>query len=312
MTEIELRDAIIRLAIYIEGVKNHLYSYNTRFMRRYYKELQDILSELQYDDLGYLTKIALKRFEKVLRDNHNTMFRSYKNALTELLEKFQDEVGSVIYTIAHTYDASSELPEEEDNIWLILIPGLALTTDDVFRSSENNLISKILRNLRISVAQHESVADYKNRLIGDARKMKGGEIARGLNGLNSLTATSIKVIEQDALAKQFQQISEKYEWVSVLDSRTSDICLRLDNKVFIWGQGPVPPAHYRCRSTIKPYTGQKTPAFPDWIKDQPKGFIRDAFRYLNRSKQGLQVFSSNTIGSVGVSELQDKLKFIIN
>jgi hypothetical protein len=45
-----------------------------------------------------------------------------------------------------------------------------------------------------------------------------------------------------------------YQWVSTLDSRTSDICRSRDGMKFYWDDKtkPKPPAHFRCRSTTKP------------------------------------------------------------
>jgi SPP1 gp7 family putative phage head morphogenesis protein len=45
-------------------------------------------------------------------------------------------------------------------------------------------------------------------------------------------------------------ILEGYEWVSVLDMRTSLICGGRDGKVYQMGKGPLPPAHWNCRSTV--------------------------------------------------------------
>lgn len=41
-----------------------------------------------------------------------------------------------------------------------------------------------------------------------------------------------------------------YRWISILDSKTSQVCRSLDGQVFKFGQGPIPPAHPNCRSSI--------------------------------------------------------------
>lgn len=45
---------------------------------------------------------------------------------------------------------------------------------------------------------------------------------------------------------------EQVEWVSVLDSHTTDYCRGQDGKIYNIGQGPRPPAHYNCRSITQP------------------------------------------------------------
>ena len=42
------------------------------------------------------------------------------------------------------------------------------------------------------------------------------------------------------------------EWVSVLDSSTTDYCRGQDGKKYKIGSGPRPPAHYNCRSVTRP------------------------------------------------------------
>lgn len=43
-----------------------------------------------------------------------------------------------------------------------------------------------------------------------------------------------------------------YEWVAKLDARTTLVCAGRDGEIYPLGGGPVPPAHYGCRSQIVP------------------------------------------------------------
>jgi len=43
-----------------------------------------------------------------------------------------------------------------------------------------------------------------------------------------------------------------------LDSRTSAICRSLDGKEFKYGDGPLPPVHFNCRSTTIPIVDYRT------------------------------------------------------
>ena len=93
-----------------------------------------------------------------------------------------------------------------------------------------------------------------------------------------------------------KSVVEGYEWVSTLDSRTSQQCRSLDGKKFKVGAGPVPPIHFGCRSTTvasldpefaflkedatrsaRGPSGKSAPVDADqtyysWLKKQPKGF----------------------------------------
>lgn len=95
--------------------------------------------------------------------------------------------------------------------------------------------------------------------------MSATDVKRGIDRSNSLmrthlsgvletfvTAIQAQVAERMAFANQ-QKFQNRYQWISVLDSRTSDLCRRLHGKVFEFGAAGAikPPAHYRCRSRIR-------------------------------------------------------------
>lgn len=60
-----------------------------------------------------------------------------------------------------------------------------------------------------------------------------------------------------------------YEWISVLDARTTLVCAGLDGNIYQFGEGPMPPAHWGCRSQI---VASIEPQY------QKKGFDPDAER----------------------------------
>lgn len=90
------------------------------------------------------------------------------------------------------------------------------------------------------------------------------------DGQLALLAQSAEVMAKDAfqlatgagkLATLKANDIDKYEWVSVLDDRTSTKCRALDSRVFTVGKGPLPPLHPRCRSTV-------APVLPDRLRDE--------------------------------------------
>lgn len=75
---------------------------------------------------------------------------------------------------------------------------------------------------------------------------------------------------------------ERYQWVSILDSRTTVICWNRNGTIYVYGKGPLAPAHYGCRSRCVPVqNGTKVHAIPgtyvDWLLSQPEAFVRDAY-----------------------------------
>lgn len=113
---------------------------------------------------------------------------------------------------------------------------------------------------------------------GFALGQTGREIQDITNGLLSLqrnqTESLIRTLTNH-LANQARQMTfeenedvlEGYEWISVLDSRTSFICMSRDGTVYPIGNNPEispkPPAHFGCRSTTVPKVKREFSLFDD-------------------------------------------------
>lgn len=70
-----------------------------------------------------------------------------------------------------------------------------------------------------------------------------------------------------------------YRWVSILDNATTQICRSLDQQVFRFGEGPLPPAHGNCRSSIV------AEIIGRWLKRGPKGqFVKKDERRAQGAK----------------------------
>lgn len=130
----------------------------------------------------------------------------------------------------------------------------------------------------------------------------------GASGLSDISLRNAKTIAQTAMMHvateaRMQTMQENddvvigYEWVSTLDSRTSNICRYRDGMVFLFTDKfqPKPPAHHNCRSSVAPKLSPEFDIFDEgatraskgadggkqvsadqsyygWLKSQPAGF----------------------------------------
>ena len=82
----------------------------------------------------------------------------------------------------------------------------------------------------------------------------GGELtAVADNQILTLVRTSINQVANAASMAVYetnQDITKKYRYVATLDTSTSSICRALDGQEFPYGQGPMPPQHFGCRSSV--------------------------------------------------------------
>ena len=94
----------------------------------------------------------------------------------------------------------------------------------------------------------------------DAAKMKEelhGKMMRSYNEGLRLNRTEINYVSNQATLHLYDDLGVKYyEYVAVIDKRTSDVCLEMDGKVFEVKDSEVgvntPPLHPNCRSTTIP------------------------------------------------------------
>lgn len=72
-------------------------------------------------------------------------------------------------------------------------------------------------------------------------------------GAEALVRTSVNHFNAEAVrqsAAANPDLFPRYQWMSVLDNRTTPICQSRAGKVYRHGAGPMPPAHVRCRSVV--------------------------------------------------------------
>lgn len=87
-----------------------------------------------------------------------------------------------------------------------------------------------------------------DEIVRDLRQSVGGT-AHGLRFLVSTTTNHVMTQARESVFVANERLLEGVQWVSTLDSRTTDICIQRDGNVYPVGDGPRPPAHGSCRST---------------------------------------------------------------
>lgn len=77
-----------------------------------------------------------------------------------------------------------------------------------------------------------------------SRRQAEAVVRTATNGIGSAARDYVYQANRDIL--------EGEKWTSTLDGRTSSVCRARDGSVFRLGQGPRPPAHFGCRSLMRP------------------------------------------------------------
>jgi len=141
------------------------------------------------------------------------------------------------------------------------------TVEKAFRGIAVDQAERFSQVVRNGLLTGETTPSIAKRLIGnlqfgeEARTVKqliaagGQSTAVANNQVMALVRTSINQVANAASQQVYeanQDITKKYKYVATLDTRTSSICRALDGREFSYGQGPMPPQHFNCRSTTVP------------------------------------------------------------
>lgn len=141
------------------------------------------------------------------------------------------------------------------------------TLSEWFAKLAEDMRFGIARAVRTGVSLGQTNAQIAKAILGAAGD-KGPEVfPRARRDAMAVTRTGVNAIANSARLSVYEEnadVIKAVQWLSTLDSRTSDICIARSGKTWTvpgfkpikhkipWNGGP--PAHWACRSTVVPIT----------------------------------------------------------
>ena len=197
--------------------------------------------------------------------------------------------------------------------------------EKAFRGIASSQADLISREIRVGITEGESLAKISRRLRGrlqfgrnqemtaKAQALAGGNgMKLANNQVRTIVRTTVNQVQNMASQEVYaanQDVTQRYEYVATLDSNTTALCGSLDGRTFKYGEGPMPPQHFNCRSTTVPIIDdedlrRKYPdtrpssigrvsqneSYPDWLNKNPSmqtealGNKKPFFNYLVKTK----------------------------
>lgn len=308
--ELKLTDAITRHQAYLEGLKLHQGAKFRVVIEQLRDELRRIFFEIDYDDLGQMSRRELEDFVRQLRTSQIQNYSTFRQQLLNDLRSFVDADKQITKAIV------DEAKPEDDNgipailastgaIWALYnstrVPANGKLPSEFMDAFEQASVEDIVQTLRQAHAAKLSVTEAKRLFFGF--KGRGGSVRKLNNWANAMIATllqhSTSIVNQSVAGAIF----ERYQWVAILDNATSDICRSRHEKIYRYGEGPLPPAHMHCRSRVIP-VGNAAEDVPDtfyaWIRQQPVIVQNDL---LGRKKA--QDLRAGRLGATRVRKFDD-------
>jgi SPP1 gp7 family putative phage head morphogenesis protein len=295
LSDKKLLDTLVRHQIYLEGVKSGYELKFNIYIEKLLKDVKSLINDIPYDTLDSMTKREMQKLSMSVKRLNLKLFNTYLNQLDKDLKAFMrtdKEVLSNIYVnllkedVPETVDQITEatpsestamvndgldvIQEEDDDsgLWAWLWNGVVPTGS----SPEDMLIlltSYSALQLSQLIVRAVSNGYSKKEIIEDLERV----ISKVSISASSTLRTLIQYLSTGTQVTIEAGLFKRYQWISVIDNRTSEICQSRNLLIFEYGKGPLPPAHNNCRSKIKPVinnTPSQPTSYPTWLKGQPK------------------------------------------
>lgn len=162
-----------------------------------------------------------------------------------------------------------------------LIPGTGLTPRELIGDFGRAVINNTVLTVKKAWARKATLGELVADIRGTAeKKFRDGLAVKIANQWAGMSDTLLQYLKSWVLSKIGPLFYDRYQWVSTLDDRTTPYCQAHHLRIYDYGRGPIPPAHYRCRSTIVgireavPSRNDTPEGFASWFGQQPAQFLR--------------------------------------
>lgn len=242
------QDDIIYHKILIEQQKNRIFNETVEIYNQLSKELKLISSNSNSNDN---LEDIIKRSQKEIDNNFVILYKDAESQLKNIAAyelSFQNAI--LLNTVNY---GSKKIVEKVSNELLYQTifkdPIVGLNFIDSMSVINQSLKTDTASAIRIGILNGETVTQIRSRIQQ--------KIGISTNKYNSFIRTAVQNVTNTATQLTYEKnkdFIERYQYIAILDNRTTDICKRLNGKIFKTGQGnnPKPPQHYNCRSFTIP------------------------------------------------------------
>lgn len=266
--------------VFLEGVKSSFANDFVPVLKRLFDEFTKYMYNNRYETMDKFTRGELELFIYKFQRAQIQFFSAYTQKLIDLLKKFvaveveasrnifqevtgltPEDANKIQSRPKQTLEGLAEIAANgngSEALWERIvnepIPASGHTISTQLVSFTNAATARIGLLIRKGYANSDSREATLGTIVGTQRKNYYSDgLFATLNRQNMSVVSTIvqhvSAITQAAVAAAYYG---EYIWVSTLDSRTTPICQERSGNVYSYSDGPLPPAHYNCRSKSVP------------------------------------------------------------
>lgn len=283
----DIADIILRQQVYVEAVKNEEAGQIDPYLEMIAAALAAVLAKYKFDKLSDLTKRQLNLLLTTFVRRINRVMEQVKSGTSKRLLAFMKaEIDVTRYVMSEATGKPTKAPYDSSadgnrTLWQRMtngiIPANGETLLGMFGLYARNAKDNARAFLRREYANGGDAQGIMSRFLGTAaNKFKDGALHKLRVQYSTLIRTGMQYIINNVQHGLGSIFYDKYRWVSIIDAVTTDFCRAHNNLIFTYGMGPIPPAHYNCRSSIVPVANEKSNYAPgnfgEWVMTQDASF----------------------------------------
>jgi SPP1 gp7 family putative phage head morphogenesis protein len=198
------------------------------------------ISRLMADIDSILNDFSLTASKKLSDDL--IKFAEYESDFQARLLGQAVTVETILPTAAQVAGSLTKTPA-------LFASGEMFTIDQMIENFALSKSKKIRNILNMGIVEGKPSNQIVLDIVGKGAEKKIKAEAEAL--VRTATTHAASTARNETMAAN-ADILEGEKYSATLDSRTTIECASLDGRVFTVGEGPMPPIHYRCRSTRVP------------------------------------------------------------
>jgi len=288
----EILDTTLRHAIDMERYKNGVVRRIVALLNQIDDDIMRQISDVDLTDFAQSRLLLLEQNIVSMIDAGNVRLQAnLEDELRELVNSeidFYDDLATAANpssTPTSVIGVAATTRLNTDDVYAAAIgqPFRGRTLGEWFDSLGDQKKRKILDEIRIGFIEGESTDSLVRRLRGTpSGRFNDGVLTRlSRHNVETIVRTAVQYFNNFALKHSMERAQVEYwQFVAVLDRRTSAECRGRSNKVYKVGdKSPWPPRHPRCRSVAMPLLSEddlpNTLSYNDWLKKQPELVINE-------------------------------------
>jgi SPP1 gp7 family putative phage head morphogenesis protein len=322
-----LFDLLFRHQVYLEGVKAGLANDFAAMLTELFQKFAKYIGQMRYTTMDEFTKLELNEFIRKFNNVQSEAYNSYTESLIQLLQAFLDSDVEVSQAMDEDIEGVKSPDQNNDRLWASVnsqpIPANGELIKPYIKRFSTAAQFAVIALIRMGYANGWTAAQLTEALAGARETLfRNGLFAKLTAQNRSLVNTVMQQVSSGVQASVFSGTYDRYQWVAILDNRTTVICRSRNGTIYEYGKGPLPPAHYNCRSKAVPLlNGTESHEIPEsyweWLSQQPESFQNDvlgldtATKLRNGELKSSDFKSISTNEPLTISDFTSKIKFIL-